>query len=132
MRQHSGKWRLQGENYITASSSGYTLSLSFSPCPSSLPLCQMNDFCRSICSSRLYVWRTKHVPFIVLPFQYIRDLKQDDNFNRTWWPNPSVDKCCQVTSLSIERTNHQVLLKALCCLRYLLSRSRRAKIFCRK
>ena len=39
----------------------------------------------------------------------IRDLKRDDTFNKTWWPAFSIDKCCQVTSLSIERTDHHVL-----------------------
>ena len=46
-----------------------------------------------------------------------RHLKQDDAFNTTWWPVLSIDKCCQVTSFSIERTDHHVLLKASCCLR---------------
>ena len=31
----------------------------------------------------------------------------------TWWPVFLIDKCCQVTSLSVERTDHHVLLKAL-------------------
>ena len=47
----------------------------------------------------------------------IRDLKHDDAFNTTWPPVLSVDKCCQVTSSSIERTDHHVLLKASSCLR---------------
>ena len=51
----------------------------------------------------------------------IRDIKQDDAFNTTCWPVFSIDKwCCQVTSLAIERTDHNVLLKALPCLRCLL------------
>ena len=50
----------------------------------------------------------------------IRHLKQDDAFNTTWPPVLSIDKCCQVISLSIERTDHHVLLKASCCLRSLL------------
>ena len=45
-----------------------------------------------------------------------RDLKQDHAFNTTWPPVLSIDKCCQVTSLSIERTDHHVLLKASPCL----------------
>ena len=51
----------------------------------------------------------------------IRDLKQDDAFSTTWWPVPSIGKCCQATSLSIQRTYHHVLLKQSCCLRSLLS-----------
>ena len=43
----------------------------------------------------------------------IRDLKHADVFNMTWPPFPSIDKCCQVASLSIERTDHHILLKAL-------------------
>ena len=50
----------------------------------------------------------------------IRDLKHDDAFNKTWLPVLSIDKCCQVTSLSIERTDHHVLLKASYCLRCVL------------
>ena len=42
------------------------------------------------------------------PKEYIRDLKHDDAFKPTWPPVLSVDKCCQVTSLSIERTAHHV------------------------
>ena len=53
----------------------------------------------------------------------IGDLKQGDAFNTMWWPVLSIDKCCQVTSLSIERTDHHVLLKALSCLRSLLGTS---------
>ena len=50
-----------------------------------------------------------------------RHLKHDDAFNRTWPPILlSIDKCCQVTSLSIERTDHHVLLKASSCLRCLM------------
>ena len=49
-----------------------------------------------------------------------RDLKHDDAFNTTWPPALSIDKCCQVTSLSIERTDHHVLLKASSCLRCLI------------
>ena len=41
-----------------------------------------------------------------------RHVKQDDAFNTTWWPVLSIDKCCQVTNLSIETTDHHVLLKA--------------------
>ena len=52
---------------------------------------------------------------------HIRDLKHDDAFNTTWPPIFSIDKCCQITSLSIERTDHHVLLKASSCLRCLLS-----------
>ena len=51
-----------------------------------------------------------------------RDLKHDDAFNTTWPPALSIDKCCQVTSLSIERTDHHVLLKASSCLRCLISK----------
>ena len=51
----------------------------------------------------------------------IRDLKHDDAFNTTWPPILSIDKCCQVTSLSIERTDHHVLLKVSSCLRCLLT-----------
>ena len=40
------------------------------------------------------------------------DPKQDDSFNTTWWPVVSTDKCCQVTSLSIEIIYQRVLLKA--------------------
>ena len=50
----------------------------------------------------------------------IRDLKQDDAFNRMWWPVLSTDKCCQMTSLSVEITDNNVLLKLSCCLRSLL------------
>ena len=50
-----------------------------------------------------------------------RHLKHDDAFNRTWPPILSIDKCCQVTSLSIERTDHHVLFKASSCLRCLVS-----------
>ena len=35
-----------------------------------------------------------------------QDLKQDDAFNTTWWPALSIDKCCQVTNLSIERIDN--------------------------
>ena len=49
-----------------------------------------------------------------------RDLKQDDAFNTTWWPVLSINKCCQVTNLSIERSDHHVLAKASCCLSSLL------------
>ena len=35
----------------------------------------------------------------------ISDLKQDDALNTTCWPVLSNDKCCQVASLSIERTD---------------------------
>ena len=49
-----------------------------------------------------------------------RDLKHDDAFNTTWPPGLSIDKCCQVTSLSIERTDHHVPLKASSCLRRLI------------
>ena len=48
-------------------------------------------------------------------------LKQYDALNTTWWLVISIQKCCQVTSLSIERTDYHVLLKALCCLRSLFS-----------
>ena len=48
----------------------------------------------------------------------IRDLKQDDAFNKTSWPVLPIDKCYQVTNLSIERTGHHVLLMASSCLRY--------------
>ena len=51
-----------------------------------------------------------------------RDLKHDDAFNTTWPPILSIAKCCQVTSLSIERTDHHVLLKASSCLRCLTIR----------
>ena len=51
-----------------------------------------------------------------------RDLKEDDAFNTTWWPVLSIDKCYQVTSLSIERTVPHLLLNASCCLRSLISR----------
>ena len=50
-----------------------------------------------------------------------KDLKQDDAFNTMWWSVLSVDNCCQVTSLSMERTGHNVLLKASSCLRSLIS-----------
>ena len=49
------------------------------------------------------------------------DLMPDGAFKTTWWSVLSVDNCCQVTSLSIDRTNHYVLLKASCCLRSLIS-----------
>ena len=51
----------------------------------------------------------------------IRDLKHDDAFSTTWPPILSIDKCCQVTSLSIERADHHVLLKASSCLRCLFT-----------
>ena len=50
-----------------------------------------------------------------------RDLKHDDAFNTMWPPILSIDKCCQVTSLSIERADHHVLLKASSCLRCLIA-----------
>ena len=49
-----------------------------------------------------------------------RDLKHDDAFITTRPPVLSIDKCCQVTSLSIEGTDHHVLLKASSCLRCLI------------
>ena len=55
--------------------------------------------------------------FILLPRggnqSVIRNLTQD-------WPVLLIDKCCQVTSLSTERTDHHVLLKASCCLKCLI------------
>ena len=42
-------------------------------------------------------------------------------FNATWPPVRSIDKCCQVTSLSVERTDYHILLKASSCLMSLLS-----------
>ena len=53
-----------------------------------------------------------------------RDLKHDDAFSMTWPPVLLIDKCCQVTSLSIERTDHHVLLKASSCLRCLIFEGR--------
>ena len=52
------------------------------------------------------------------------DLKQDDGFSTTWWSVLLIDKCCQVTSLSIKSTDHHVLLKASCCLRSLFLHER--------
>ena len=63
--------------------------------------------------------RTNYI--IGLPLLAIRHLKHDDAFNTTWPPVLSIDKCCQVTSLSTERTDHHVLLKASSCLRCLLT-----------
>ena len=53
-------------------------------------------------------------------FSVNRHLNQDDACSTTWWPVLSTDKCCQVTSSSIERTDHHILLKASCCLRSLI------------
>ena len=57
-----------------------------------------------------------------------RDLKHDDAFNTTWPPVLSVDKCCQVTNSSIERTHHDVLLEASSCLRCLIAEEQRYEI----
>ena len=46
-------------------------------------------------------------------------VKHDDVSSTTWWSVLSTDKCCQVTDLLIERTDHHVLLKASSCLRSL-------------
>ena len=59
------------------------------------------------------------------PCRGSRHLKHDDAFNRRWPPILSIDKCCQVTSLSIERTDHHVLLKTSSCLRCLVIRTER-------
>ena len=64
--------------------------------------------------------RKQGMPSVSRPELDIRDLKHDDAFNTTWPPVLSVDKCCQVTSLSIERADNHVLLKALSCLRCLM------------
>ena len=49
-----------------------------------------------------------------------RDLKHEDALDTTWPPVLSIDKRCHVTSSSIERTDHHVLLKASSCLRCLI------------
>ena len=51
-----------------------------------------------------------------------KDLKHEDAFDTTWPPVLSIDKRCQVTSSSIERTDHHVLLKASSCLRCLVNK----------
>ena len=49
----------------------------------------------------------------------IKDLKQQVAFNRMWWSVLSIDKLVIWHYLSIERTGHNVVLKASSCLRYL-------------
>ena len=51
----------------------------------------------------------------------LRDLKQHDAFNRTWWSGLSIDKLITWQHLSIERTSGNVVLKASSCLRCLMS-----------
>ena len=49
-----------------------------------------------------------------------RHLKQDNAFNRTWWPVLSIDKLATWQHLSVERTDGHVVLKASSCLRSLM------------
>ena len=52
---------------------------------------------------------------VMLPVQVNRDIRKDDVV-----ASFSIDKCCRVTCLSTERTDHHVLLKALYCSRSLI------------
>ena len=52
--------------------------------------------------------------------------RQYEAFNTKWWAVLSTDKCCQVTSLWLEKTDLHVLLKAWYCLRSLLGYAGRA------
>ena len=47
-------------------------------------------------------------------------VKQDNAFNTMWWPVLSIDNCCKVTSLSVEKTEYHILFKASFCLSSLL------------
>ena len=50
---------------------------------------------------------------------HIRDLKQHDAFNKTWWSVLSIDESVTYQHISIERSGHHVVLKTLPCLRSL-------------